>query len=236
MLGEGGNQILNNVTALLDKQLLYQQHEGESDSRLLMLETIREYGLECLGAETAATRCAHADYYLAQAEQRASKEFRREQELVWLEQEHDNLRAALGWFLEQNAREKALRLGVALYEGSVASVRSQLGEEAFAKAWARGQKMTLEHILVAEDEGPHLLPLEAQSLCRPHPLPSPEGLTPRELEVLRLLAQGLKSTQIAEQLIIGVATVNFHVRSIYSKLAVRSRAAATRYAIEHHLV
>jgi predicted ATPase/DNA-binding CsgD family transcriptional regulator len=236
MLAEDGNQILNNVRALLDKQLLYQQHEGESGSRLLMLETIREYGLECLGAETVATRCAHADYYLAQAEQRASKEFRQEQELLWLAQEHDNLRAALNWFLEQNARDKALRLGIALYEGSVASVRSQLGEEAFAKAWARGQKMTLEHILVAEDEGTCLLPLKAQSLRRPHLPCSPEGLTPRELEVLRLLAQGLKSTQIAEQLIIGVVTVNFHVRSIYSKLAVRSRAAATRYAIEHHLV
>ena len=236
MLDEGGDQILNNVTALLDKHMLYQQHEGESASRLLMLETIREYGLECLGAETAATRCAHARYYLVQAEQRASREFRQEQDLCWLEQEHANLRAALGWFLEQDAREKALRLGIALYEGSVANVRSQLGEEAFAKAWARGQKMTLEHILVAEDEGTPLIPLAAQSLCRPHPPSSPEGLTPRELEVLRLLAQGLKSTQIAEKLIIGVVTVNFHVRSIYSKLAVRSRAAATRYAIEHHLV
>ncbi len=236
MLGECGEQILNGVTALLDKQLLYQQHEGESDRRLLMLETIREYGLECLGAETAATRCAHAGYYLAQAEQRASREFRQEQDLVWLEQEHANLRAALGWFIEQDVREKALRLGIALYEGSVASVRSQLGEEAFAKAWAWGQKMTLEHILVAEDEGTPLLPLAAQSLCRPHPPSSPEGLTPRELEVLHLLAQGLRSTQIAERLIIGVVTVNFHVRSIYSKLAVRSRVAATRYAIEHHLV
>ncbi len=54
--------------------------------------------------------------------------------------------------------------------------------------------------------------------------------------MLRLLAQGLTSTQMAERLVIGVVTVNFHVRSIYSKLGVTSRAAATRYAIEHHLV
>ena len=64
----------------------------------------------------------------------------------------------------------------------------------------------------------------------------PDGLTAREVEVLRLLAQGLTSAQIAEQLMIGVVTVNFHVRSIYSKLGVSSRAAATRYALEHHLV
>ena len=59
---------------------------------------------------------------------------------------------------------------------------------------------------------------------------------PRELDVLRLLAQGLTSAQIAEQLVIGLVTVNFHVRSIYSKLGVTSRAAATRYAIEHQLI
>ncbi len=64
----------------------------------------------------------------------------------------------------------------------------------------------------------------------------PDGLTTRELDVLRLLAQGLTSAQIAEQLVISVVTVNFHVRSIYSKLGVTSRAAAARYAVEHHLV
>jgi DNA-binding NarL/FixJ family response regulator len=51
-----------------------------------------------------------------------------------------------------------------------------------------------------------------------------------------LLAQGLTSAQIAEQLVIGLVTVNSHVRSIYSKLGVTSRAAATWYALEHHLL
>ncbi len=237
MLGESGKQVLNCIMALLDKQLLYQCHQGESECRLLMFETIREYGLECLAicGETNTTRCTHANYYLAQVEPRASNEFRTEQELAWLAREHDNLRVALNWFLEQNEREKALRLGIALYEGSIATMRSQLGEEAFAKAWARGKKMTLEHILVAEDGRTRLLPLEAQSLCRPHSSTLPEELTPRELDVLRLLAQGLKSAQIAERLTISVVTVNFHVRSIYSKLGVSSRSAATRYAIEHFL-
>jgi predicted ATPase len=61
-------------------------------------------------------------------------------------------------------------------------------------------------------------------------------LTPRETDVLRLLAQGLTSSQIAERLVIGLVTVNSHVRSIYSKLGVTSRSAATRYALEHHLL
>ena len=64
----------------------------------------------------------------------------------------------------------------------------------------------------------------------------PAGLTAREMEVLRLVAQGLTDAQVAEQLVISPRTVNFHLTSIYSKLQVSSRSAATRYAIEQHLV
>jgi LuxR family maltose regulon positive regulatory protein len=61
------------------------------------------------------------------------------------------------------------------------------------------------------------------------------SLTAREVEVLRLLAAGLTDAHIAEQLVISPRTVNVHLTSIYRKIAVSSRAAATRYAIEHHL-
>jgi DNA-binding CsgD family transcriptional regulator len=56
------------------------------------------------------------------------------------------------------------------------------------------------------------------------------------MDVLRLVSRGLTNVQIAELLIISPLTVNAHVRSIYSKLDVTSRSAATRLAIEHHLV
>ncbi len=65
---------------------------------------------------------------------------------------------------------------------------------------------------------------------------SPAGLTAREVEVLHLLATGLTDAQIAEQLVISPRTVNNHLTSIYGKIQVSSRAAATRYASEHHLV
>ena len=67
-------------------------------------------------------------------------------------------------------------------------------------------------------------------------LPSyPDGLTAREVEVLRLVAQGLSNAEIAEQLVISLLTVKAHMRSLYNKLDISSRSAATRYAIEHHL-
>ena len=100
--------------------------------------------------------------------------------------------------------------------------------------------MTLEQVCVARGPVTMTEPLPTVQPAAPpleKSLPSsPDGLTAREVEVLRLVAQGLTSAQIAEQLVIGLATVNFHVRSIYSKLGVSSRAAATRYAIEHNLV
>ena len=64
----------------------------------------------------------------------------------------------------------------------------------------------------------------------------PAGLTAREVEILRLVAQGLTDIQVAEALVISPRTVNWHLTSIYSKLQVSSRSAATRFAIEQHLV
>ncbi|HBE26894.1 MAG TPA: hypothetical protein DDW33_14550, partial [Ktedonobacter sp.] len=60
--------------------------------------------------------------------------------------------------------------------------------------------------------------------------------TAREVEVLRLLAQGWTDHQIAERLVISPRTVNKHLTTIYSKIRVPSRSAATRYAIERKLV
>ncbi len=62
-----------------------------------------------------------------------------------------------------------------------------------------------------------------------------EELTAREIEVLRLLAMGLSNKQIVECLVLSPHTVNGHIHSIFSKLALNSRSAATRNALEHHL-
>jgi DNA-binding CsgD family transcriptional regulator/transcriptional regulator with XRE-family HTH domain/tetratricopeptide (TPR) repeat protein len=63
----------------------------------------------------------------------------------------------------------------------------------------------------------------------------PAGLTRREVEVLRLVATGQTNLQIADHLFISRRTVEHHLRSIFSKLDVSSRAAATRFAVENRL-
>ena len=65
---------------------------------------------------------------------------------------------------------------------------------------------------------------------------APEGLTTREVEVLALVAEGLTDAEVAERLVVSIRTVHAHLRSIYRKLDVRTRSAATRYALQHDLV
>ena len=62
------------------------------------------------------------------------------------------------------------------------------------------------------------------------------GLTSREMEVMRLLARGATNRAIARALAISERTVDRHVANIFTKLDLSSRAAATAYAYEHHLV
>jgi predicted ATPase/DNA-binding CsgD family transcriptional regulator len=119
---DGAQQILDVVTSLIDKSLLHQIGQGGEEPRLVMLETIREYGLEVLAAsgEEEIARRAHASYYLSLAE-KAEPELGGPCQAVWLERlerEHDNLHAALHWLVTQGqARHDmviALRLGGAL--------------------------------------------------------------------------------------------------------------------------
>ena len=62
-----------------------------------------------------------------------------------------------------------------------------------------------------------------------------DGLTLREVEILRLVAAGMTNRQAAERLGLSIRTVDAHLRSIYAKLGIKSRSAATRYAVEHNL-
>jgi len=121
------------------------------------------------------------------------------------------------------------------YEQAVAAARTQLGEQSFEAAWVEGRSMTPEQALATR--GAVIVPVQPQATMSVKSLPTyPDGLTAREVEVLCLVAQGLSNAEIAEQLIISLLTVKSHMRSLYNKLGISSRSAATRYAIEHHLL
>jgi DNA-binding CsgD family transcriptional regulator len=125
------------------------------------------------------------------------------------------------------------------YERATTAACTHLGEEAFTTAWAKGRTMTPEQALAARgslttlDQAPVTVPLPAFTKTSPT---YPAGLTAREVEVLRLVAQGWADAQVAEQLVISPRTVNNHLTSIYRKIQVSTRSAATRYALEQHLV
>jgi DNA-binding CsgD family transcriptional regulator/tetratricopeptide (TPR) repeat protein len=151
--------------------------------------------------------------------------------------------AAVLWGAAETLREShSVAIPSDLYERMVALARTQLGEPAFDEARAKGRTMTPAQALALPEAFASQVPKHAQTPSGATPTvstrhsSSPGGLTTREMEVLRLVAQGLTDAQVAEQLVISPRTVNWHLTSIYSKLSVSSRSAATHYAIAQHLV
>jgi len=114
------------------------------------------------------------------------------------------------------------------YERTVSAVKAMLSDSEFSSLFREGQQMG--EIRVAE------LFLNPASKEHSRRETSTSSLTRRELEILRLVAQGLTDAQIAERLVLSKRTVNAHLTSIYRKLDINSRAAATRFAIEHGLL
>jgi predicted ATPase/DNA-binding CsgD family transcriptional regulator len=151
--------------------------------------------------------------------------------------------AAVLWGAAEPLRESSsVSIPEAFYKRMLTVVRSQLGEPALEEARARGRTMTAAQALASHEAFASQIPQQAQAAPGTSPtaptghLSFQGGLTAREVEVLRLVARGLSYAQVAEQLVISPRTVNWHLTSIYSKLGVSSRSAATRYAIEHHLI
>jgi predicted ATPase/DNA-binding CsgD family transcriptional regulator len=113
------------------------------------------------------------------------------------------------------------------YEKAIMLLHSILGEASFQAAWAEGRGMTPQQVFSGQ-KLPVNLPLTPEAIK--------VALTKRELDVLRLLAEGLSNAQIAERLTLSVITIKAYLRTLYKKLNVSSRTAAVRKAIEYKLL
>jgi DNA-binding NarL/FixJ family response regulator len=79
--------------------------------------------------------------------------------------------------------------------------------------------------------------LEAAGHVRKQPRPAwPAGLSEREVQVLRLVARGKTDKEIGRALVVSEVTVHHHVRHIYDKIGVSTRAGAALFAMEHDLI
>lgn len=109
------------------------------------------------------------------------------------------------------------------FQRTLETARKRIDESAFRSAWERGRIVTPKELLAQE------------TAHRPRRADA-AGLTVREVEVLRLVASGLSNGEVAAKLFLSLRTVHAHLRSIYRKLGVGSRTAATRYAVQRQLV
>ena len=123
--------------------------------------------------------------------------------------------------------------------------QQNLSKAAAATAWSEGQALSLEDAVAyaltdldfpaldATRSATHTAEREAGAR---NGAAYPDGLSPREVQVLRLIAGGRSNREIANELVVSVRTVEHHVGSIYGKIAAGGRVDAATYALQHNLV
>lgn len=111
----------------------------------------------------------------------------------------------------------------------VDTMQAAMATGEFRKAWNQGERMTLaETVERAESVAAGYTPPSKA-------VPALEGLTGREIDVLRLVSRGLTNREIADQLFLSPRTVHSHIYTIFRKLDVSSRSAATRVALDNDI-
>jgi DNA-binding CsgD family transcriptional regulator len=137
----------------------------------------------------------------------------------------DTLRRAWTAWRDLDAPHEAARVRVL-----VGVACRALGDEDTAGMELEAARVVFEQLGAAPDLA------RVDALVRRAPSGEPHRLTPRELQVLRLVTAGRTNKAIAAELVLSERTVDRHVSNIFTKLGVTSRAAATAYAYEHRLV
>jgi DNA-binding CsgD family transcriptional regulator len=125
-------------------------------------------------------------------------------------------------------------------ERAIAAARDAVGEPAFAQAWAEGRAWSVTRAMAEAHAAlvrlaPESASATSATLSLAMPSAAVAGLTPREAEVLRLVAAGQSTPEIAEALFVSSRTISTHLTNIYGKLDVANRAEAVAYAVRHGL-
>ncbi len=168
--------------------------------------------------------------------------YRLESIAVLAVEQNDLKRAAMLLGAAASLRESIHALLAPSYQVDLApyivNARDRLGEGPFEEAWEQGGSLNLEQavrfalqprIIESKDSpDPTLQPIETPG--------QQYGLTEREVEILRLVAEGKTDIQVAERLFISPRTVGKHLESVYRKLQVNSRTAAARVALDEKIV
>jgi predicted ATPase/DNA-binding CsgD family transcriptional regulator/Tfp pilus assembly protein PilF len=120
-----------------------------------------------------------------------------------------------------------------------AAVQVQLGKAGWTLSWDEGRSLSAESAMAIGIETLQTVSEAAANgtskKAKKRSKQYPRGLTQREVEVLRLVTEGLTDAQVAERLYLSTNTVHAHLRSIYDKLAVSTRSSAARFAVENSL-
>jgi DNA-binding CsgD family transcriptional regulator len=126
--------------------------------------------------------------------------------------------------IRQRIGEVRFKIYDAGYEASVAALRDALGEKDFESAWAEGAALSTEEATAYAQRGRGE---------RKRPTSGWASLTPTELDVVRLVSEGLTNNDIATRLFVSPRTVQTHLTHVYTKLGLTSRVQLVQEAARH---
>ena len=126
--------------------------------------------------------------------------------------------------IRQRIGEVRFKIYDAGYEASVAALRDAMGENGFDSAWAEGAALSTEEAIAYAQRGRGE---------RKRPASGWASLTPTEREVVRLVSEGLGSSDIATRLFVSPRTVQSHLTHVYAKLGLTSRVQLAQEAARH---
>jgi DNA-binding CsgD family transcriptional regulator len=110
------------------------------------------------------------------------------------------------------------------YEASVTTLRDALGEQDFDSAWAEGAALSTQEAIAYAQRGRGE---------RKRPTSGWGSLTPTELDVVRLVSEGLSNNDVAARLFVSPRTVQTHLTHVYTKLSLSSRVQLVQEAARH---